>query len=161
MLPLLSAVVFLPSLLLPSSSLYERFLGLVSVASLGATAYAMRAFGVALPARSLKGKMPVPDASARRWLLPVNTACCGFLCLVYALIDPESLRNTSPELYLVPAGGIPAFILENLLIHLSHARHYPGYSENHDQRRSVSSRGPALRVQRPLTVENAPIDQCR
>lgn len=112
LIPLLSAAVFLPTLLRPSASLYGRVLGLVSLASLAATAYAMRVFGVVLRGRSPKGKMPT-DMSPGRLLLPANAAVCGILVLVYALSDPVSL-GVSPALYLLPAGEIPSLFSRKL-----------------------------------------------
>lgn len=102
-------MVFVPSIVYLSSTLYERFLSLISVVSLTATAYAMKRFPS--PPSSAKGEGRELEAvlirPAKR-IAQVNLGVCVMLVLLYALTDlAESLVNIRPGLYLIPAGGLP------------------------------------------------------
>lgn len=104
-------MVFAPSILSVSSTLYERLLSLTSALSLAASAYSMKQFPLLRP--SAKGKRRVLQAelaSAEKTVLPVNSGICVLLGLVYALTSPaESPVTIRPALYLIPGGGLSPF----------------------------------------------------
>ncbi|PWY93830.1 hypothetical protein BO94DRAFT_615379 [Aspergillus sclerotioniger CBS 115572] len=109
-IPLFSIYAFSASFLSGSSALYERCLSLLSVLSLLATAYTMRYFPLQRPGP--KGKRPMMRSSTifsiQRYLLPLNTAICVFLALIYVMT--ESRLDIQPIMYLVP-GAMFATVL--------------------------------------------------
>lgn len=104
-IPLISATVFLPSVLW-ASSLTERFLSLLGMLSLLGTAYTMR-HSALHPDR--KGKQPISAEDERlAWvrtaLLPTNGAVCLTLTAAYFFIGADSSYANRPVLYLIPGG---------------------------------------------------------
>ncbi|KAF7587504.1 hypothetical protein BBP40_007149 [Aspergillus hancockii] len=104
-IPLLSAIVFIPSLFSSGSGLLGWLLSFLSVLSLVATAYTMKYIPLQLP--DPKGKRPMrsPDCPAhlRKLLLPVNITICSLLLFVYlSSSSVESSHNKQPTAYIVP-----------------------------------------------------------
>ncbi|KAI9369994.1 hypothetical protein BJX61DRAFT_545068 [Aspergillus egyptiacus] len=104
-IPLLSTIVFLPSILSPAAlGPCSRLFSLLGVTSLLATAYTMKYVQPQRP--DPKGKRPMrnPDLATyvRRCIIPTNTAVCVLLSLVYIFRSgpPDGLQ---PVAYLVPA----------------------------------------------------------
>ncbi|KAL3456815.1 hypothetical protein BJX64DRAFT_281076 [Aspergillus heterothallicus] len=105
-LPLLSTIVFFPSLLSAASlSFTTRLYSLLSIASLLATAYTIKCFPPTHPDR--KGKRPMPNsnltAKARNFIVPGNMAVCALLGLVYLFSHETSSPEIQPIVYMVPA----------------------------------------------------------
>ncbi|KAL4899168.1 hypothetical protein BDW74DRAFT_119125 [Aspergillus multicolor] len=104
-LPLLSTIVFIPSLLSSrASGLLAPLLSLLGILSLAATAYTISSVPPRRP--DPKGKRPMrsPDLRqyARRYLLPGNTGICVLLGMAY-LFPPVTSTEIHPVIYLVPA----------------------------------------------------------
>lgn len=106
-IPLVSAATFVPSMLSQSSTLYERFLCLLGVLSLAATAYVMKH----LPLQQRPdGRDKSPLAGdwhiwSFEYLVPINATVCTLLALVYCFIKvTETPCNVRPALYVLPGG---------------------------------------------------------
>ncbi|KKK16571.1 hypothetical protein ARAM_003093 [Aspergillus rambellii] len=104
-IPLLSSIIFIPSLLSSASvGVFVRFLLLLSIGSLLATAYTMKYIPPQRP--DPKGKRPMrnPDlmTHVRKYAVPVNTAVCVLLALVYLFSSNTGLSSIQPVAYLVP-----------------------------------------------------------
>ena len=105
MIPLVSALAFLPSLL-SAGGPPERLWSLLGVLSLLATAYTMR-HAPLQPDR--KGKKPLSIeyerlAWVRTALVPANGVVCLLLTVVYLYLRGDSSYAIRPVLYLVPGG---------------------------------------------------------
>ncbi|OGM42050.1 hypothetical protein ABOM_009694 [Aspergillus bombycis] len=111
-IPLLSVSVFIPSVIKQGSSLQERFLAFLGILSLIATAYTMKYFPIQRP--DLKGKGSMRSSGIlthlHKFLLPVNTAICGMLLLVWFFTPVEPLHDVQPKVYFVP-GAMLAIIM--------------------------------------------------
>ncbi|KAL4783238.1 hypothetical protein BJX76DRAFT_260575 [Aspergillus varians] len=104
-IPLLSTTVFAPSLLsVAGVALYVRFLSLISIVSLLATAYTIKYVPPQRP--DPKGKRPIrtPDLAThvRRYIIPGNAGICALLGLVY-LFSSGTSSGLQTVAYLVPA----------------------------------------------------------
>ena len=125
-LPLLSIILFVPSMLSGSSTLAVRSLSFLGIVSLASTAYIIRHFSLPLPDR--KGKRPAAEVEramfVRKALFTTNSVLCGLLVLVYLFTSPSS-QSIWPALYLVPGGAylcfsspflslLPCFLLNTL-----------------------------------------------
>lgn len=114
-IPLLSATVFLPSIL--SASTIEAFLSLLGMLSLLSSAYTMR-HAPLYPDH--KGKKPLLAEDERlTWflsaLVPINGAVC-LLLTAYFFIGTGSSYTIRPVLYLVPGGGsFSSYFIHSLL----------------------------------------------
>ncbi|KAL2816161.1 hypothetical protein BJX63DRAFT_430448 [Aspergillus granulosus] len=113
-IPLVSTVVFLPSLLSSDSLGFTRRLySFLGIASLLATAYTMKYIPPMHP--DPKGKRPIrnPDLTAhvRRFLIPGNSAVCVLLGLVYLFSSGSSSLGIQPTAYLVPAALLITVLL--------------------------------------------------
>ncbi|KOC11329.1 hypothetical protein AFLA70_126g002421 [Aspergillus flavus AF70] len=108
-IPLLSVSIFIPSVFQQDSGLQERFLSFLGILSLISTAYIMMHFR-----SDPKGKGSMRSSGIlthiRKFLLPINTAICGLLLVVwlFSLVEPPSDRQ--PKAYIVP-GGMLAIIM--------------------------------------------------
>ncbi|KNG80455.1 hypothetical protein ANOM_010625 [Aspergillus nomiae NRRL 13137] len=106
-IPLLSVSVFIPSVIKQGASLQERFLTCLGILSLITTAYTMKYFPFQHP--DLKGKGSMRSSGTiithfRKLLLPVNTAICGMLLLVWLFTPVEPPSDVQPKVYFVPGG---------------------------------------------------------
>lgn len=105
-LPLLSIILFVPSMLSGSSTPAVRFLSFLGIVSLSSTAYIIRHFS--LPLSDRKGKRPAAEVEramfVRKALFTTNSVLCGLLVLVYLFTSPSS-QSIWPALYLVPGGA--------------------------------------------------------
>lgn len=119
MIPLISTLAFLPSLL-SARGIPERFWSLLALLTLLSTAYIMRNTPLH-PDR--KGKKPVSVNDERlAWfrtaLVPVNGVSCLLLTVVYFLfLRSESTYAIRPVLYLIPGGQLfpPVFRVMSLI----------------------------------------------
>ncbi|KAL4870626.1 hypothetical protein BDV12DRAFT_165502 [Aspergillus spectabilis] len=112
-IPLLSTIVFIPSLLpLKDLGLFTRFLSLSSILSLLATAYTMKY--VPLQRSDPKGKRPIRDpdlaAHVRKYIIPGNSGICVFLGLAY-LSSSAASPGIQPVAYLVPAALLATIMI--------------------------------------------------
>ncbi|KAE8385071.1 hypothetical protein BDV23DRAFT_165623 [Aspergillus alliaceus] len=112
-IPLLSVSMFIPSVCSRSSDMQERLLSFLSTLSLIATAYIMKSFPLQNP--DPKGKRPIQSpgflALFQKLLLPINTAACSLLLLVYIFSSPvQSSFSKQPTTYIVP-GAMLAIIM--------------------------------------------------
>ncbi|RAL05691.1 uncharacterized protein BO80DRAFT_78232 [Aspergillus ibericus CBS 121593] len=103
--PLFAGYAFVASILSGSSGPYERFLSLLSILSLLATAYTMRFLPLQRP--DPKGKRPMTRSTItvtfQRYTLPLNASICVLLALIYASQSTMGLRlGIEPITYLVP-----------------------------------------------------------
>lgn len=109
-LPLLSIILFVPSMLSGSSTPAVRFLSFLGIVSLASTAYIIRHFS--LPLSDRKGKRPAAEVEramfVRKALFTTNSVLCGLLVLVYLFTSPSS-QSIWPALYLVPGGAYLCF----------------------------------------------------
>ena len=109
-LPLLSIILYVPSMLSRSSTPAVRFLSFLGTVSLANTAYIIRHFSLPLPDR--KGKRPAAEVErvmfVRKALFTTNSVLCGLLVLVYLFTSPSS-QSIWPALYLVPGGAYLCF----------------------------------------------------
>ncbi|KAE8156291.1 hypothetical protein BDV40DRAFT_83154 [Aspergillus tamarii] len=110
-IPILSISLFIPSVIRQGSGLQERFLSVLSILSLIATAYTMKYFPFQRPDLKDKGSMRGSGTLTHLWkfILPVNTAICGLLLLVWLFSPLEPPRDRQPKTYIVP-GGMLAII---------------------------------------------------
>ncbi|KAJ5081429.1 hypothetical protein NUU61_009693 [Penicillium alfredii] len=111
-IPLLSATIFLPSVL-SAASVAERFLSLVGLASLSVTAYIMRTSPLRLDPKGKK-PMSVADerlARIRAVLVPANGAVCLLLAVLYCFIGAGSSYGSRPVLYLIPGAMLVTILL--------------------------------------------------
>ncbi|KAF9883600.1 hypothetical protein FE257_003153 [Aspergillus nanangensis] len=115
-IPLLSAAaVFVPPMISRNAGLQERFMSFLSTLSLIATAYLMKYIPLRHP--DPKGKKPMrnPDLPSRirQFLLPVNTASCGLLLLMYILSPPTAppFSSNSSLTYLIPGVMLTAIVI--------------------------------------------------
>jgi hypothetical protein len=121
-LPLITAVVFVSSVL-SASSHFERLFSLLGLVSLLTTAYIMRSSPLQ-PDR--KGKKPMTVRNERMarlhaGLVPGTSAICLLLALVY--LSAGSSWGIRPVLYLMPGGMFPCLLLpeQRLIVYYSHA----------------------------------------
>ncbi|CAG8380040.1 unnamed protein product [Penicillium salamii] len=108
-LPLLAALVFVPSVLSASSQL-ERLFSLLSLLSLGTTAYIMRCS----PLQDRKGKKPMNAQNERiarlhAALVPGDGAVSLLLALVY--LSTGSSYSIRSVLYLIPGAMLATILL--------------------------------------------------
>ncbi|KAL2845361.1 hypothetical protein BJX68DRAFT_242206 [Aspergillus pseudodeflectus] len=113
-IPLLSTIVFLPSLSSSASlGVATRFYSLLGIASLVATAYTMKYIPPMHP--DPKGKRPIrnPDLTAhiRQYLIPANSAVCALLGLAYLFSSGTAAPVMQPTAYLVPAALLSIILL--------------------------------------------------
>jgi hypothetical protein len=109
-LPLMTAVVFVPSVLSASSQV-ERLFSVLGLISLLTTAYIMRSSPLQ---PDLKGKKPMTIhnelmARLHASLVPGTSAVCFLLALVH--LSAGSSWGIRSVLYLIPGGMFPNFIL--------------------------------------------------
>ncbi|RAL16554.1 uncharacterized protein BO97DRAFT_402944 [Aspergillus homomorphus CBS 101889] len=104
-IPVLTATIYIPTMLSSSFTNFERCLALTCVLSLLTTAHTMRS----LPHQSLvvKGKRLVTNSNglfqAQQLLLIINAACCVLLALLYLIsASTKSWFKTEPITSLVP-----------------------------------------------------------
>ncbi|BCR84948.1 uncharacterized protein ACHE_20406S [Aspergillus chevalieri] len=123
-LPLLSTLVFVPSVLYRSSTPTVRLFSFLSIMSLLVTTYIMKLFMSRLLDR--KSKRPAAEVErttlVRQSLLFTNTGICGILVLVYLFANP-SPSSIWPGLYIVPGAmfGVILLVREAMVsVDLSH-----------------------------------------
>ncbi|OJJ03821.1 hypothetical protein ASPVEDRAFT_759274 [Aspergillus versicolor CBS 583.65] len=109
-IPLLSIIVFVPSLLSSHAlGVFTRFLSLISIISLLATTYTIKYVPPQRP--DPKGKRPVrhPDL-VRRYIIPGNSGISAFLVLVY-FTSSEASIGAQPVVYLVPVALLTTILI--------------------------------------------------
>ncbi|OJJ87279.1 uncharacterized protein ASPGLDRAFT_43805 [Aspergillus glaucus CBS 516.65] len=123
-LPLLSVLVFVPSVLSKSSTPTVRFFSFLAISSLLVTACIMKLFVSHLSDR--KGKRPAAEVKrtmlVRKSLFFINTGICGTLVLVYLFANISS-SSIWPGLYIVPGAmfGVILLVREAMIsVDLSH-----------------------------------------
>ncbi|KAL4879819.1 hypothetical protein BJY04DRAFT_219897 [Aspergillus karnatakaensis] len=112
-IPLLSTVIFIPSLLSSKDlGLLVRFWSLLSILSLLATTYTMKYVAPQRP--DPKGKRPMRDPDfaehARKYIIPGNSGVCAFLVVVY-LSSSETSAGSQQVAYLVPAALLTTILI--------------------------------------------------
>jgi hypothetical protein len=150
-LPLITAAVFVPSVL-SASSHFERLFSLLGLVSLLATAYIMRSSPLQ-PDR--KGKKPMTVRNERMarlhaGMVPGTSAVCLLLALVY--LSAGSSWGIRPVLYLIPGGMITCPLLpeQRLIIYYSHAYNDSSRAKGDALCRPHISQGSTVRIQRCL-----------
>ncbi|KAJ5320486.1 hypothetical protein PENANT_c010G08578 [Penicillium antarcticum] len=114
-LPVMTAVVFVPSVLAPSSHI-ERLFSLLGLVSLLTTAYIMRTSPLQ-PDRKGKKPMTVHNERIARLhagLVPGTSAVCLLLALVY--LSAGSSWGIRPVLYLIPGAMLATILLAQRLM---------------------------------------------
>ncbi|KAL4984545.1 hypothetical protein BDW68DRAFT_190406 [Aspergillus falconensis] len=112
-IPLLSTIIFVPSLLTPATlALSVRFLSLLGTLSLLATAYTIKYVPPQRP--DPKGKRPIRapsfGAHVRKYIIACNAAICAILGMVYFFRSVTSAGNP-PVAYLVPAALLTIILI--------------------------------------------------
>ncbi|KAL2833645.1 hypothetical protein BJY01DRAFT_224951 [Aspergillus pseudoustus] len=113
-IPLVSTIVFLPSLLSSASlSFATRLFSCLGIASLLATAYTMKYIPPMHP--DPKGKRPIRNrgftAHVQRFIIPTNSAVCMLLGLAYLFPPGTSSVEIQPTAYLVPTALLVSILL--------------------------------------------------
>ncbi|KAL4755107.1 hypothetical protein BDW72DRAFT_54110 [Aspergillus terricola var. indicus] len=112
-IPLLSAIIFVSSLLTPATlDLSVRVLSLLGTLSLLATAYTIKYVPLQRP--DPKGKRPMRPLDlrerVRKYIIPCNAAICALLVMAYFFRSGTSAGN-HPVAYLVPAASLTIILI--------------------------------------------------
>ncbi|KAL1983560.1 hypothetical protein VTN96DRAFT_10220 [Rasamsonia emersonii] len=115
-LPLITTIAYVPSILSPAATAFQRFSSILCILSLLATACFMRYVPLQRPSR--KDREPFRDIGpeslviARKYLTSLNTAVCAFLSLVFwSMSGNRDQDQLWPVLYLVPGAVLGIVVM--------------------------------------------------